>query len=98
MNFNINTDMMRSHLIINKCYEINNYHSYTANKIMMEKLDYILHIIFALFVYNMIFYIGVILFGLHWKVALFKVFVNIIIIMILIYKMYSLIKDQYMRC
>lgn len=71
----------------------NRLHSYTNNTIILHNLDYILHIIFALFIYNLFSYLFVVLIGSYRKILIVKLLVNIIIIMILIYKIYSLILD-----
>lgn len=77
MKFNIGSDVVQ--------------HSYVNNTIMLQKLDHILHIIFVLFIYNLISYLFMVLFGSYRKLLIVKLLINIIIILILIYKMYSAI-------
>jgi hypothetical protein len=87
LNVDANTNAMGANAMCS------NHHSYTNNTILLQKLDYILHIIFALFIYNLMSYLFVVLIGSYRKILIVKLLVNIILIMILIYKIYSLIVD-----
>ena len=71
------------------------FHRNHNNILILEKLDNILHIMFGLFIYNLLFYLSLTLVGLHWKITMVKIIVNIIMLMILIYKIYCLIFDIY---
>jgi len=70
-------------------------HRYKQNTLIIHSLDHILHIMFALFIYNLISYLCVVLFGgLNWKILILKININIISMMILIYKIYVMIYDS----
>ena len=67
-------------------------HMYKHNTHTIQSLDHILHIMFGLFIYNLLSYLCIVLFGgLNWKILILKININIIIIMILIYKIYYII-------
>ena len=67
-------------------------HRYKHTTLMIQALDHILHIMFGLFIYNLLSYLCVVLFGgLNWKILILKININIIIMMILIYKIYYII-------
>jgi len=67
-------------------------HMYKHNAHMIQSLDHILHIMFGLFIYNLLSYLCVVLFGgLNWKILILKININIMTMMILIYKIYYII-------
>lgn len=70
-------------------------HRYKHNTYIIQSLDHILHIMFVLFIYNLLSYLCVVLLGgLNWKMLIIKININIIMMMILMYKIYSLIYDN----
>ena len=67
-------------------------HRYKHNTLIIHSLNHILHIMFGLFIYNLLSYLCVVLFGgLNWKILIIKININILMLMILIYKIYYII-------